>query len=110
VVDNGVARVTVPTNTSDLTNDSGFITEEDIPAIPTKTSELQNDSGFVTSSAIPTKTSDLQNDSGFVKIWSSEMDVAESAYCFTYNYPLYNAGQGATWGNGYNVRCVKAYN
>lgn len=52
----------------------------------------------------------VQNDSGFVKIWSSEMDVAESAYCFTYNYPLYNAGQGATWGNGYNVRCVKAYN
>jgi hypothetical protein len=52
----------------------------------------------------------VQNDSGFAKIWSSEMDVAESAYCFTYNYPLYNAGQGATWGNGYNVRCVKAYN
>lgn len=66
VVDNGVARVTVPTNTSDLQNDSGFITSSDIPAIPTKTSELQNDSGFVTSSAIPTKTSDLQNDSGFV--------------------------------------------
>jgi len=66
VVDNGVARVTVPTNTSDLTNDSGFITDADIPAIPTKTSELQNDSGFITSSALPTKTSDLQNDSGFV--------------------------------------------
>lgn len=66
VVDNGVARVTVPVNTSDLQNDSGFITAADIPAIPTKTSELQNDSGFVTSSAIPTKTSDLQNDSGFV--------------------------------------------
>lgn len=66
VVEQGVARVTVPTNTSDLQNDSGFITAADIPAIPTKTSELQNDSGFVTSSAIPTKTSDLQNDSGFV--------------------------------------------
>jgi len=36
------------------------------PAIPNKTSDLQNDSGFVTSAAIPTKTSDLQNDSGFV--------------------------------------------
>ena len=66
VVENRVARVTVPTKTSDLQNDSGFITSGDIPAIPTKTSELQNDSGFVTSSAIPTKTSDLQNDSGFV--------------------------------------------
>lgn len=66
VVENGVARVTVPVNTSDLQNDSGFITSSDIPAIPTKTSDLQNDSGFVTSSAIPTKTSELQNDSGFV--------------------------------------------
>ena len=66
VVENGVARVTVPVNTSDLQNDSGFITAADIPAIPTKTSQLQNDSGFVTSSAIPTKTSELQNDSGFV--------------------------------------------
>lgn len=35
-------------------------------AIPTKTSELTNDSGFITSANIPTKTSDLTNDSGFV--------------------------------------------
>ena len=47
-------NIQVPTKTSDLQNDSGFITDADIPAIPTKTSELQNDSGFVTSSAIPT--------------------------------------------------------
>lgn len=33
--------------------------------IPTKTSQLTNDSGFVTSSAIPTKVSELINDSGF---------------------------------------------
>lgn len=44
---NGI-RDSIPTNTSDLTNDSGFITLEDIPAIPTKTSELDNDSGFIT--------------------------------------------------------------
>jgi hypothetical protein len=37
----------LPTKTSELTNDSGFITEE---AIPTKTSELTNDSGFITES------------------------------------------------------------
>ena len=69
VVTNHVAEVTVPTKTSDLDNDSGFITSSDIPAIPTKTSELTNDSGFITSSdipAIPTKTSELQNDSGFI--------------------------------------------
>jgi len=30
--------------------------------IPTKTSDLSNDSGFITSSSLPTKTSDLTND------------------------------------------------
>ena len=125
------ANVNVPTKTSDLQNDSGFITSSAIPAVnngtltiqkngttvqtftanssssktaniavPTKTSDLQNDSGFITSSAIPsvgngtitlqkngstvdsfttnqssnktiniavpTKTSDITNDSGFI--------------------------------------------
>ena len=120
----------IPTRTSQLTNDSGFITSEsdpvftaspahsitsaDItawnnksdfsgnyndltnkPTIPTKTSQLQNDSGFLSSAvtsfngntgaitytapvtsvngntgavtiSVPTKTSDLTNDSGFI--------------------------------------------
>lgn len=37
----------IPTKTSDLTNDSGFITANDIPTIPSKTSDLTNDSNFV---------------------------------------------------------------
>lgn len=37
----------------------------DFPTIPTKTSELTNDSGFATGT-IPTKTSQLENDSGFL--------------------------------------------
>ena len=56
----------MPTKTSDLTNDSGFITASDIPSIPTKTSDLTNDSGFITDADVPTKTSDLINDSGFI--------------------------------------------
>ena len=66
--DNLATKDEIPTNTSDLTNDSGFITSSDIPEIPTKTSDLTNDSGFITSSdipEIPTKTSDLTNDSDF---------------------------------------------
>lgn len=43
----------VPTKTSDLQNDSGFITSSDIPTIPTKTSQLTNDSGFITAADIP---------------------------------------------------------
>lgn len=46
---------TVPTKTSDLTNDSGFITSAAIPTVPTKTSDLTNDSGFITSAAIVNK-------------------------------------------------------
>lgn len=68
---------TVPTKTSELANDSGFVTQTDVDNsiidanIPTKTSELTNDSGFITENdipevTVPTKTSDLTNDSGFV--------------------------------------------
>lgn len=76
-------KPSIPTKTSDLTNDSGFITSA---AVPTKTSDLTNDSGFITKNVsdltnyytetevngmfnalnIPTKTSDLVNDSGFL--------------------------------------------
>ena len=77
-------KPSIPTKTSDLTNDSGFITSA---AVPTKTSDLTNDSGFITKNvsdltnyyteteinsmfnalpAVPTKTSDLTNDSGFL--------------------------------------------
>lgn len=41
----------IPTNISDLTNDTGFITDADVP---TKVSELQNDSGYQTSSQVDT--------------------------------------------------------
>lgn len=50
----------IPTKTSDLENDSGFITSADIPPIPTKTSDLENDSGFLTSTS--TTITDIQDD------------------------------------------------
>ena len=72
VVSSGVAAVVVPTATSDLTNDSNFITASEAPVqdvtvngtsvlsngvaavtVPTATSDLTNDSGFITSSDIP---------------------------------------------------------
>lgn len=67
----GLANIlsTIPTKTSQLANDSGYVKASDIPTVPTKTSQLQNDSGYITSSAIPTvptKTSQLTNDSGFI--------------------------------------------
>lgn len=90
----GAVTIAVPTKTSELTNDSDFVTNSAIGkgtltiqknganvatfganqsenataniSVPTKTSDLTNDSGFVTSADVPTKTSDLQNDSGFI--------------------------------------------
>ncbi len=58
-----VLHDTIPQSTSDLVNDSGFITSA---AVPTKTSDLTNDSGFITSAAVPTAVSELTNDSGYI--------------------------------------------
>jgi hypothetical protein len=46
LIDVKIAEINLPTKTSDLENDSNFITSSDIPAIPTKTSDLTNDSNF----------------------------------------------------------------
>lgn len=54
----GAVTVNVPTKTSDLTNDSGFITSAPVTSVNGQT-------GAVTIS-VPTKTSDLTNDSGFL--------------------------------------------
>ena len=73
----------LPTKTSDLTNDSGFITINDVPevTVPTKVSELENDEGYLTEHqdishlatkaeipTVPTKVSELENDSKFITI------------------------------------------
>lgn len=43
------SKITVPTNTNQLTNGAGFITSSDLP---TKVSDLTNDSGFQTASDV----------------------------------------------------------
>jgi len=88
--------IEVPTKTSELTNDSGFVTAS---AIPTETSDLVNDSGFITAAdipAIPSKTSDLTNDSGYITASS-----VPSAYA---SNPLMDgtasAGSSTAWARG----------
>ncbi len=62
----------IPSATSDLTNDSGFITSSDIPvtSVNSKTGAVSlsaSDVGALPdSTTIPSKTSDLTNDSGFI--------------------------------------------
>lgn len=80
IVDKTV-NIAVPTKTSDLSNDSGYITNEALDdyatkaELPTKVSQLENDSKFINESAldgyakmadVPTKTSQLDNDSGYI--------------------------------------------
>lgn len=76
--------IILPTKTSDLTNDSGFITSADVP---TKTSDLVNDSGFITAAAIPTKTSQLTNDSNFVVSSSLATVATTGSYTNLINKP-----------------------
>ena len=86
----------IPDKTSQLDNDSGYITNSALTdyakktEIPTKTSELTNDSGYITNTAlepyaktvdIPTKTSQLNNDSGFIT------DAALTGYAKTTDIP-----------------------
>lgn len=55
-VNGEIVKPSVPTKTSHLENDSGFITADDVPAasgIPTKVSQLENDSNFITDDKIP---------------------------------------------------------
>lgn len=60
----------IPTKTSDLTNDSGFITSAPVTSVNGQTGAVSltaSDVGALPSStAIPSKTSDLTNDSGFI--------------------------------------------
>lgn len=72
---------TIPTKTSDLTNDSGFITSAPVTSVNTKTGAVSltaSDVGAMPSNtAIPSKTSDLTNDSGFITgITSSDVTTA----------------------------------
>lgn len=48
-IGNKANKSEIPTKTSQLTNDSGFITNATLPTVPTKVSELANDKGYITS-------------------------------------------------------------
>ena len=59
------AEVNVQSNWTQ-TNSSADDFIKNKPAIPAKTSDLTNDSGFITTSAIPTKVSAFTNDAGYL--------------------------------------------
>lgn len=80
---------TVPTKTSDLTNDSGFVTTSAMNAaieqatdaidVPTKTSELTNDSGFVTSTEVNNATANKVDKEAGKGLSSNDYSSADKA-------------------------------
>lgn len=62
VVTDGIAYVIIPTKTSELTNNSGYITINNISAVGI-TGEYDD---LINRPSIPSYTSDLTNDSGFI--------------------------------------------
>lgn len=66
------AKSDIPTKTSDLTNDSGFITQETDPTVPSWAKAAQKPSytaaevgALPDTTVLPTKVSDLTNDAGY---------------------------------------------
>lgn len=100
-------NTTIPSKTSELTNDSGFLTSSDVnypvtkvnnktgevvlsaadvgalpstTKIPSKTSELDNDSGFITQDAIPNiPVQSVNNKTGVVQLSASDVGAVDSS-------------------------------
>lgn len=62
VVTDGIAYIIVPTKTSELTNNSGYITINNVSAVG-RTGDYED---LINRPSIPSYTSDLTNDSGFI--------------------------------------------
>lgn len=97
----GAVTIAVPTKTSDLTNDSGFITgyTETDPTVPawakasTKPSYTASEVGALpNTTAIPSKTSDLTNDSGFITGYT-ETDPTVPSWAKASSKPTYTAAE-----------------
>lgn len=78
----------IPTDVSELTNDAGYITSEDIPPIPEKTSDLTNDSGFITHNEIFTDLGEIDSSLYDDDIYAYMNTLTESGW---YKF---------LWGNG----------
>ena len=99
VLSGTVAEVTVPTDTSDLTNSAGFITSS---AIPTNVSSFTNDANYVTSASL---TAELAN-------YVPSSSITTVAYTGSYNdltdKPTIGHGVLTIQVNGTNVKQFSA--
>ena len=92
----------IPAKTSELVNDSGFITSAPVASVNGQTGAVSLDASDVgalpDNTAIPSKTSDLTNDSGFIT--SAKFAVITCTLSATNSYGAYTAlPSGFTYGN-----------
>ena len=79
----------IPTKTSDLDNDSGFITASQVPPVPSNLSEYNNDVGFITASAIRFTVSEFNNDASYLTASSSALAEKRDYNDLTYPGTVY---------------------
>lgn len=90
IVNNIEGELPIPTKTSQLQNDSGYITENDIPTIPSKTSQLENDSGYITIEDVPSAQDEYKTTEHVVGKWTDGRNV----YAISFDYTFSNIGAG----------------
>ena len=110
------SSTTIPSKTSDLTNDSGFLTSETDPTVPSwakassKPTYTASEVGALPDdTVIPTKTSDLTNDSNFMSgmtiLSYGHSTWADFIAAYTAKHVVYcRASSGSNPGSGSQTR------
>lgn len=98
--------IQVPTKTSELVNDSGFITSAPVASVNGQTGAVSLDASDVgalpDNTAIPTKTSDLTNDSGYITA-SDIPTIPTASAALPAMDGTASAGSSANWSRGDHV-------
>lgn len=115
---NLIDAIVIPTKTSDLDNDSGFITgyTETDPTVPSWAKESSKPTytasevgALPDTTTIPTKTSDLTNDSGYLTSYT-ETDPTVPAWAKTASKPTYTASEVGADASGTANSLVSSHN